>query len=70
MGAEKRVLQLLEKGNVLTKSELLSVLARERLTSGEAAVSKLKSQGLVDFVQNLGNCVVITKKGMRALKGE
>lgn len=65
---EKAILELLSKRHLITKSELLSVIQKESMNGGEASVGRLKDKGFIDHVQNLGNCIVITKLGIKALK--
>ena len=67
---EKRILEILRKSHLITKGELMSILEKESMNGTEGLLGNLKSRGFIDHVHNLGNCLVITKQGMRALKGE
>ena len=67
---EKRILEILDKNHLMTRSELSSTMEKENLNGTETIINRLKDRGLVDNVQNLGNCIVITKSGMRALKSK
>lgn len=67
---ERQVLELLKKNHLMTTTEMATAAAREKVDSLDVAVARLRDRGLIDSVQNMGNYVVITKKGMQALKGE
>lgn len=68
-GDEQRILEILNKQQLITKAELSTMLQKEGMNGAEANVARLKDKGLIDHVQNLGNCIVITKLGIQALKG-
>ncbi len=65
---ERTILELLEKRHLVTKSELMALLARENVNGADVSVGRLRDKGFIDSVQNLGNCLVLTKRGLRALK--
>jgi predicted HTH transcriptional regulator len=65
---EKKILEILEKRHLVTKSELMSILDGERMNGADVSVSRLKDRGYIEQVQNLGNCLVITKEGLKVLK--
>ena len=64
---EQKVLGILEKRHLVTKAELNQLISKE---NGDAtAVSRLMDKGLIEEVENMGNCLVITKLGLRTVKG-
>lgn len=65
---EKRILELLNKRQLMTKDELTSTLNGE--DGVEITMGRLRDRGLIDNVANMGNCIVITKRGLQVLKGE
>ena len=64
---EKRILELLSKQLLVTKSELIVQLNREKHNGSDISIHKLREMGYIDKVESLGTCLVITQKGMRAL---
>lgn len=64
---DKRVLELLSKQLLVTKSELIVQLNREKHNGSDISIHKLREMGYIDRVESLGTCLVITQKGMRAL---
>lgn len=64
---EAKVLEILKNNHLITKGELIKLLEKEGL-SAEPNITSLKGRGFIDSVQNLGNCYVITKEGIRAVK--
>ncbi|RKX98132.1 MAG: hypothetical protein DRP54_08500 [Spirochaetes bacterium] len=67
---EKRILRILSQNLLLTKSELARKLDKDEYDGTHASVSKLMELGYIEEVESLGTCLVITQKGMRALRGE
>ncbi|MBI4181748.1 MAG: hypothetical protein HY520_02165 [Candidatus Aenigmarchaeota archaeon] len=68
--SEKRILELLDERHLLTKGELARIATKENLDALDVVLSRLQGRGWVDKVENMGNYIVITKAGIRALKGE
>jgi hypothetical protein len=64
---EKRILELLSKQLLVTKSELIVQLNREKHNGSDISIHRLRDMGYIDKVESLGTCLVITQKGMRAL---
>lgn len=64
---EKRILELLSKHLLVTKSELIVQLNREKHNGSDISIHRLRDMGYIDKVESLGTCIVITQKGMRAL---
>ena len=67
---DRRILELLSKQLLVTKGELLVQLNREKHNGSDVSIGRLKEMGYIDKVESLGTCLVITQKGMRALKEE
>lgn len=65
---EKKILQLLSKQLLVTKGELIIQLNREKHNGSDVSIGKLRDMGYLDKVESMGTCLVITQKGMRALK--
>lgn len=65
---ERRILQLLSKQLLVTKGELIVQLNREKHNGSDVSIGKLRDMGYLDKVESMGTCLVITQKGMRALK--
>lgn len=66
--SEKKILEILSKDLLITKSELVNRLSTEGLNSVELALNRLRQMGYVEKVESLGTAFVITQSGMRALK--
>lgn len=64
---EKRILELLSKQLLVTKSELIVQLNREKHNGSDISIHRLRDMGYIDKIESLGTCIVITQKGMRAL---
>ena len=67
---EKKILDILNTRHLLTKKELLLMLEKDNMNGADISMGRLKDKGLIDNVQNLGNCIVITKLGLRALRDD
>ena len=67
---ERRVLEIIDGKLLITEKELISVLERENINEADYAIKKLRDDGFIDRVESLGTCIVITQKGMRALKAK
>jgi len=65
---ERTILEILEKRHLVTKTELMELVDKENLNGADVSLGRLRDKGYIDQVQNLGNCLVLTKMGMRALK--
>ena len=63
--AEKKVIKIMQEKHLLTKMELLSVLKRDSIPGGDRTVQRLKELGYINTVESLGNCLVITPKGLK-----
>jgi len=66
---EKKILELLNKRHLMTKGEITTTLNGESMDGVEVTMGRLRDRGLIENVQNLGNCIVITKKGIQAING-
>jgi len=65
---EKKILELLSRQLLITKGELVVQLNRERYDGTSVSIQRLREMGYIDKIESLGTCLVITQKGMRALK--
>lgn len=65
---EKKILEILEQRHLVTKSELMTMVDKENINGADVSIGRLRDKGFIDQVQNLGNCLVLTKMGLRALK--
>jgi len=65
---EKRILEILAKRHLATKSELNSLFSQENLNGTDISMGRLRDRGYIDQVPNLGNCIIITKLGLQALE--
>ncbi len=71
-GTEKQVLEFLQNRLLTTVGEISSHLNKQgQPANGSAAsIKKLMDFGYVQALQSMGNCYVITQRGLRALKGQ
>jgi hypothetical protein len=65
---EKRILEILNQRHLITKGELVREIGREDSNGTDVSIQRLKGMGFVSNVESLGNCLVITQKGIRSLK--
>ena len=67
---DKKVLRVMSDRLLVTKGELATALKKELkdVSSSDVSIQRLKDMGYVDAVESMGNCYVVTQKGMRALK--
>lgn len=65
---EKRVLELLSRQLLITKGELIVQLNSEKHNGSDISIHRLREMGYIDKIESLGTCIVITQKGMRALR--
>ena len=66
--AEKRILKLMSEKLLITKAELIMSLEKEKHNGAEMSIQRLKNMGYIDKVESLGNCLVLTQQGQRALR--
>ncbi|MBI4176285.1 MAG: hypothetical protein HY518_03705 [Candidatus Aenigmarchaeota archaeon] len=67
--ADRRVLEILNTKLLVTKDEVARQLRQDNANGTDLNFQKLKEMGLIEKVESLGTCWVITQKGMRALRG-
>lgn len=65
---EKYILKVFSERHLLSIGEIESVLKRKREDGVDSALKYLISSGYIQKVESLGNCFIITKKGLKALK--
>ncbi len=65
---ERKILEIIDKRLLITENELVSMLRQENVNGGDHTIRKLRDWGFIERVHSLGTCIVITQKGMRALK--
>jgi len=65
---EKKILELLSRQLLITMGELIVQLNRERYDGTGVSIQRLRDMGYIDKIESLGTCLVITQKGMRALR--
>ena len=63
---DKRVLDILSNQLLVNKGELVQKIGSNGIGT---SLEKLMGMGLVDRVESLGVCYVITQHGIRAIKG-
>ncbi|MBL7206691.1 MAG: hypothetical protein ISS36_03775 [Candidatus Aenigmarchaeota archaeon] len=64
---EREILTLMSGQLLITKTELAVKLSKE--SNGiDTSIGRLRDLGLIDKVESLGICYVITQKGIRATK--
>ena len=67
---EKRVLEVISKQLLITKSEIISLLNKEKMNGTDVMLQRLRDSGYIDKVESLGTCFVVTQKGIRAMEGK
>ncbi len=65
---EKKILDLMSKQMLITKSELVVQLQKNNYNGTEVSIQKLRELGYIDKVESMGNCIVITQKGLKAMR--
>jgi hypothetical protein len=65
---ERKILEIINSRLLITEGELLAELQKVDIANGDAGFQRLQDTGLIDKVRSLGTCIVITQKGMRALR--
>jgi hypothetical protein len=65
---DRKILEMLSRQLLVTKGELILQLNREKHNGTDISIGRLRDMGYIDKVESLGTCLVITQKGMRALK--
>lgn len=66
--ADKKILQLLNARLLITKAEVAEFMKKENLNTSDGSMKRLIDMGFVESVESLGTTLVITQKGIRALK--
>ena len=66
--AEKKVLKLMSEKLLITKGELIMSLEKEKHNGAEMSIQRLRNMGYIEKVESLGNCLVLTQRGQRALR--
>jgi hypothetical protein len=67
---EKRILELISKQLLITKGEVMSFLNKEKVNGTDTMLQRLRDAGLIEKVESLGTCFVVTQKGIRAMQGQ
>jgi len=67
---DRRVLKIMGKNLLVTTGELSRMLQKEDLNGNSFSISRLLELGYVEKVESIGTTLVITQKGLRALKEE
>jgi len=65
---EKKIMNLMSKQMLLTKSELIVHLQKENYNGTDISIQRLRELGYLDKVESMGNCIVITQKGLKAMR--
>jgi len=65
---DRKVLEILNKKLLTTKTELAMALNKEDFDGTEINIQRLKEMGYVEKVESLGIVFVITQRGIRALR--
>ncbi len=65
---DRKILEIISKSHLVTLGELGTRLGTNGPNGAATSISRLIELGLVNKVESMGNCIVITQKGMRALK--
>ncbi len=58
----------MSKQMLLTKSELAVQLQKENYDGAEVVLQRLRELGYIDKIESMGNCIVITQKGLKAMR--
>ena len=66
--SERKILEIVNSKLLITEGELSAALEKVCINNGSDTFQKLRDDGLIERVHSLGTCIVITQKGMRALK--
>ncbi|MFH1978520.1 MAG: hypothetical protein ABIJ92_04295 [Candidatus Aenigmatarchaeota archaeon] len=67
--AEKEILEIMSKRLLVTTRELNKFLSSDKYNGGtDFSLQRLVDQGYLERVESLGTTVVVTQKGLRALK--
>ena len=65
---DKKVLEILNKKLLTTKTELAMALNKEDFDGTDINIQRLRELGYVEKVESLGVVFVITQRGIRALR--
>lgn len=65
---DKRVLETIGKRLLITKGELSEIMKSGDYNGNGTSLQRLKDMGYVEAIESLGTCLVVTQKGIRALK--
>ena len=66
---DKKVLRIMSDRLLVTKGELLGALKKEiKDGASDTSIQRLRDMGYVKAVESMGNCYVVTQRGMRAMK--
>ena len=65
---EKKIMEFMSKQMLVTKSELLVHLEKENYNGTDVSLQRLREMGYIDKVESMGNCLVITQKGLKAMR--
>lgn len=69
-GTERHILEFLQKNHLTTIPELNTAMQNDGINGVSVALKKLKDFGYIISVESMGNCYVITQRGMRAVDNE
>ena len=64
---DRKILQLMGKNLLMTTGELARILKTE-YNGSAPSLQRLMEMGYVEKVESIGTALVVTQKGMRALK--
>lgn len=67
-GTEKQILEFMQDRLLTTTGEISTHLSQSSNGASAASIKKLMDFGYVQAIQSMGNCYVITQRGLRALK--
>jgi len=65
---EKRILEIINNKLLITEKELNEILKKENIDGAPTTFRKFVDSGFIEKITSLGTCIVITQKGMRALR--
>jgi len=66
--ADKKILKVMGKNLLMTTGELSRAINREAANGEMPSLQRLIELGYVEKVESIGTTLVLTQKGMRAMK--
>lgn len=64
---DRKILQIMDKNLLMTTGELARIMETE-YNGNASSLQRLMEMGYVEKVESIGTALVVTQKGMRAVK--